>query len=435
MQNSKALTKIQSAIMIVVIVVAGIVGGVYFFLRPGSEPTSEVIRIGVCGDLDNYQGKGAWQAAILAAEQINADGGVLGRNFEIIAEDDDSETPPFDVVTATNALTKLITVDKVDFILSSGGVPIAFQDICADHNIIFFSQSMIDELAQRVADDYGRFKGFFRAGAGNVSSAVNGMADCLLTLREYTGFTKVATITLDHPVTKGIVSGMVASLNEQDFDIVYQGVFPAGTFDFSSYFAAVETAGAEVLVPMIPGPPSTPFVKEYYDRQSPVVVWGNVGLAQESDFWELSDGKCEFISFVGYPVISGYPLTSKTLPTREAYIERWGEIPIINAVSAYDLVRFILPDAIERAGTIESEALIEALEETDIETSLARRFVFTSAHDIMVGAAGPNRPGEDYLLVCLFQWQDGKQVPVYPKEIMEEAEATYKFPPWSGPWD
>jgi hypothetical protein len=100
-----------------------------------------------------------------------------------------------------------------------------------------------------------------------------------------------------------------------------------------------------------------------------------------------------------------------------------------------ELVRYILPEALKRAGTTETDSVIKALETTSIETSLARRFVFTSSHDIMIGAAGPNRPGEDYFMVCLFQWQSGKLVPVYPKEIMQEAGVTYKFPDWDGPWD
>jgi hypothetical protein len=98
-------------------------------------------------------------------------------------------------------------------------------------------------------------------------------------------------------------------------------------------------------------------------------------------------------------------------------------------------VRFILPDAVKRAGTTETEAVIKALEKTDVETSMARRFVFTSSHDVMIGAAGPNIPSEDYMLVCLFQWQNGTQAPVYPKQVMQEAGATYKYPNWPGPWD
>ena len=104
------------------------------------------------------------------------------------------------------------------------------------------------------------------------------------------------------------------------------------------------------------------------------------------------------------------------------------------SLATADLIRFILPDAIKRAGTTETEAVISTLEETDVETVLARHFIYTSTHDVFVGKAGPNIPTEDYLLVCLFQWQNGIQVPVYPSEIMEEAEATYTFPAWSGPW-
>jgi hypothetical protein len=137
------------------------------------------------------------------------------------------------------------------------------------------------------------------------------------------------------------------------------------------------------------------------------------------------------------PILSGYPLTNKTLPTREAYLQRWGTvIPGGSAVAAYDGIRFILPDAIKRAGTTETEAVIKTLENVNVETSMARHFVFTGSHDVMVGAGGPDNPAEDYVLRCYFQYQaDDTLVPVKPKTIMEEAGATYKYPPWHGPWD
>ncbi|MEJ2242902.1 MAG: hypothetical protein P8Y18_12315, partial [Candidatus Bathyarchaeota archaeon] len=93
----------------------------------------------------------------------------------------------------------------------------------------------------------------------------------------------------------------------------------------------------------------------------------------------------------------------------------------------------ILPDAIRRAGTSETNAVIAALETVDVETSLARHFIFTSSHDIMNSKAGEHPEG--YFFVGMFQWQDGVQVPVLPKEIMEEAGATYIVPDWPGPWD
>ena len=434
--NSKALTKIQSVALITVIVVAAVGGGVAYVLWSGQRAT-ETIKIGVCSDLDNFYGEATWQGAVLAAEQINAEGGVLGRNFEIVAEDDDTETAPGDIAVASNALTKLITVDKADYIIATAGsATLVFQDIAAEHRKILFSVGNInDELTQRVLDNYDKYKYYFRGGAGNATTATYAMVDSVLTIGNYTGFTKVAYLVEDAPVFKQVASGMEELLPEHGFDIVYRGIIPLATTDFTSYFAAIEAAGAEILVPVIITQTSASFVKEWYGRQSPFVVWGYLTLAMNSGFWELTEGKCEGVTFVGIPIIAGYPLTSKTVPTREAIIERWGDLPNGAAASAYDFVRFILPDAIKRAGTTETDAVIKALEETDVETSGARRFVFTFNHDIMIGPAGPNRPGEDYVLVCMFQWQNGTQVPVYPKEIKEEAGVTYTYPDWTGPWD
>jgi len=126
--------------------------------------------------------------------------------------------------------------------------------------------------------------------------------------------------------------------------------------------------------------------------------------------------------------MAGYPVTSKTLATINAFINRWGEGPSYTGTAAYDIIRFILPDAIERAKTLETESVIKALEEVDLETTTAPRFMFTDSHDIMFG------PGYD--IQIWFQWQEnGTGVPVYPRELKEETGATYTFPDWSGPWD
>ena len=48
----------------------------------------------------------------------------------------------------------------------------------------------------------------------------------------------------------------------------------------------------------------------------------------------------------------------------------------------------------------------------------------------------PNNSEEDYTVVMLVQWQaDGVMVPMYPAQIMKEAEATYTYPSWPDPRD
>lgn len=100
------------------------------------------------------------------------------------------------------------------------------------------------------------------------------------------------------------------------------------------------------------------------------------------------------------------------------------------AVTAYDCIRFILYDALERAHTTETEAVIKALEESDVETSLEESSKFISSHDHYFGSAS------ETAISIMLQWKaDGEKAIVYPKKIMEETSATYTYPPWSGPWD
>ena len=437
--DSRALTKIQSAALIGIILVGVVAVGTAYMIWNASLLPLENIVIGVCGDLDMGGGRSTLRGVTLAVEQLNAEGGILGRNITIVTEDDDSQTPPYDIARASNALTKLITVDKADFIIATGGststIAFSTQDICAEHKILVFTTQVgTDEFTQRVLDNYEKYKYVFRVHPNNASAAANGMLSDVITVGNYTGLTKVALLFQDFTTAKTAATYLNENLPEYGFEIVYDKLVSRTVTDFTSYFAAVEASGAEILVPYIAGDIGTAFVKEWYDRQSPTVVWGFIGEASESNFWNITEGKCDTISTVGSPVSSGYPLTSKTLPTREAYIQRWEEVPTGPAIGAYDAMRFILPDALKRAGTIETEAVIEELERTDVETSSARHFVFTSSHDVMVGSGTVDDPAEKYIVLLNLQWQDGAQVPVKPEAIMREAGVTYKYPSWQGPW-
>ena len=205
--DSKALTKIQSAALIAVIVVATVAGSLaYMFWVVPAQP-SENIRIGVSCDLDGPYGKGVWQAVMLAAEQVNAEGGILGKNLTVVAEDDDGDTA--DPVVATTALTKLVTADKADFVISDQlTLARVYQDICADHQKIYFSVgSSANEDTQRVVDNYERYKYFFRIWSPNSTSGIDGEFDSIRTLKEYSGFSKVAVLVEDIPTLKDIAAG------------------------------------------------------------------------------------------------------------------------------------------------------------------------------------------------------------------------------------
>jgi branched-chain amino acid transport system substrate-binding protein len=436
--DSKALTKIQSIFLIAIIIVAAVGGGVTYVLLSGEGQSSETIKVGVLADLDGFFGKLIWQGTVLAAEQINAEGGLLGRQIEVIGGDSDIESAigiP-DPVIINSALTKLLTVNKVDFIVGlAANQGFMIQELIAQHKKIFFDIGTTEDVyTQRVLEDYDSYKYYFRV-TFNATSMFQGLIYFLLYFRELTGLNKIGYLAEDVGWTIGITEGLDVVLPELGFDLVYKRISPRGEVDFSSYFAAAEAAGVEVLVPLIAFQ-AIPFVKEYHDRQSPMVISsGYLGSSIGSpEGWVNTDGKCEYIVVSSYAVDAGHPLTSKTLPFREEYSGRWSEIPISHAAPAYTILRYIIADAIRRTGTLEVNAVIDALETTSVETPNAKNFVFTPSHDPMMGG-DPNDPDAEYAIVMQFQWQNGKLVPIIPEWAMKEAGATYTFPDWLGPWD
>ena len=426
MFDSEALTKIQSLILITVIVVATVGGAAYIFLN-GEDESLDTIKIGVCADLDMTYGRDTLEGAVLAAEQINAEGGILGRQVEIISEDNDNKGLDSSKVSA--AMNRLIHVDNVDFIVGGGGgYYILMQDISAENKIIYMHTDLTSEImGERVLNDYEKYKYTF-INRENLKIIIDEEILSIVTLGDYTGFTNVGILADDLNWTRKHLDVYNYYLPEvYGFNIVYQGLVIPSVMDFTSYFTAMEEANVEILVTVLAGQNSIAFTKEWHDLELPFVVWGHNVKAQNTQYWESTEGKCVTTSIIANPFSTGYPITDKTIPTREAYFERWGHIPTWVGVEAYDAIRFTLPDAIERAGTIETEAVIEALEETDLYGA-GGRVVYTSSHFLM--------GGEGYRSLLVFQWQeDGSRVPVYPRYIMEEAGATYTYPPWPGPWD
>lgn len=80
-----------------------------------SGTSSETIKIGFVGPLTGElanMGENAQAAVQIAADELNAAGGVLGRKIEVVYEDDQCTG-----ATGANAISKLINVDKVVAVL------------------------------------------------------------------------------------------------------------------------------------------------------------------------------------------------------------------------------------------------------------------------------------------------------------------------------
>jgi branched-chain amino acid transport system substrate-binding protein len=102
------------------------------------------------------------------------------------------------------------------------------------------------------------------------------------------------------------------------------------------------------------------------------------------------------------------------------------EPPAVNS-SAYDSV-FILAQAIERAGSLDADKLVAALEQTDYKGVSGRIRFNKEQHTAIFGDKDPNETG----VAVVFQWQKDKtgtltRVPIYPDFV---AEGKILLPPW-----
>jgi branched-chain amino acid transport system substrate-binding protein len=435
--NSKAVTKIQTISLIAITLIALASGAVTYYFSSTPQP-KDPIRIGLCADLDSTVGLSYVAGATLAIEQINAAGGLQGRNLTLVSEDDDSMTPPYDVAVATNALNKLIAIDKADYIIAHSTFDLSYQDICSQQKKIFFS--LIDpkeNLTQRVIDNYEKYKYTFRGEyLANATTMDLAHVQSLAVLKNTTGFDKVGYLVIDNPTTRQqTLPYFESELPKLGYQIVYRSLFPLTTTDFTSYFAQAEAAQTQVLF-VIQGtvPGCAAIVNEWHNRESPMLLCGDMMGVPDYTFWNFTSGNTEYVLTKNVGLSLLYPITKETISVRDAFLSRWGEPMRASSASAYDVVKFFLAGAINRAGTTETEAVIKALEDTNADTVLTNNFRFTSDHDIYVEASGMVNLSHGTLLYLVIQWQNGIQVPIFPDSLRIAAGATLKYPPWMGPW-
>ncbi|MCJ7547976.1 MAG: ABC transporter substrate-binding protein, partial [Deltaproteobacteria bacterium] len=79
---------------------------------------AQTFKIGVIGPMKYVQGIGHWNGAVMAAEEINAEGGVQVGGQKMKIELVQADSNEFNSVTdATNAMERLVTRDKVNFVV------------------------------------------------------------------------------------------------------------------------------------------------------------------------------------------------------------------------------------------------------------------------------------------------------------------------------
>lgn len=397
-----------------------------------SSQKVEPIVIGAPIPRASTYGQNGERSMILAMEQINAAGGIKlgGKNRPIKLEivDTRDEEPGVPTSEVLLALEKLI-LDKKVKILAGGP---CMSECCLAALDLFPKYKVISIVNigcwtpgwhAKTGKDIATYKYSFRL-SGNVAYWIPNIVTLLNNIKEKYGFNKMYITVAEAAHCKAAAAAVEKGTVAGGWTIVGNEVHPLATTDFSMMLRDVRKSGAQVLFIWDHTPEALAMINQWQDLKIPATAIGFVGPTEDPVMWKQTGGKVAYlVEFAGEGgTLPGQEITALTKPYFDAFKKRWGDEPRgTGNVPSYTVLHLI-KDAIERAGTLDVDALVTAIEQTDMVTVGGRLRFDKTNHQAIYGT----NPKET-LMGQLLQWQDGKRVCIWPSLI---ASGEYKLPPW-----
>ena len=409
----------------------------------GGQEGAKKIKLGVIGPMTFVSGEGLLRGVSMAVDEVNQSGGVqVGKDkyqIDLVKADDNCLRS---VTDAVNAMERLVTVDKVDFVVGGYHSESVFaqQDVIADHKVLFIDTgSASPRQPARLAKNFDRYKYYFRIHVDSRQAALTILATSAMVadkIRKETGVKvpKVALLMEKLVWVEPIVKFCQAKLPKMGMEVVGVWRPSSVTTDLTAELTAIKNSGAHMVLEVASGPAGTIGPRQWGELKIPAALLGNNIPAMGGPHWKSTNGQCSYQ--LTNATAGAVEITPKTMPFYEAFVNRYGNLPVFNENSSYDAV-FVLKDAIEKAGTLKTEAVLKALEQTDY-VGVVGRIVFQPE-----GSKYPHqvKQGPGYMTMLGMQWRDGKQVIVWPDGLpvlgdkswagcQYKGTEEYELPPW-----
>lgn len=324
----------------------------------GSTPAadSKEIKIGgnfeLTGGVANY-GKQTMQGVQLAFKEANAAGGVLGKKLVLVTADNKSEPSE-----ATNAITKLITQDKVSLVIG----PVASSNVLAtlqvgeDNKIPVITPTGTNT---KITVDNGKVKPYaFRSCFIDPFQGTVMANFATKTLK-----VKTAVIYIDNSsdYSKGLAEAFEAQFIKNGGIIIGKEAFLQKDQDFKSTLTKIKVMNPETI-----------FIPAYYEEVGKIAKQAremgiNVPLIGTDGFDDPKVVEIAGAEALNNTFFSNHYSAQDTDPRIQkfvaAYKAEYGQEPNALAALGYDGALTVI-DSIKRANSIEPAKLREALEKT-----------------------------------------------------------------------
>lgn len=320
-----------------------------------SNAENEILVGGIyelTGSISSF-GQSARNGIELAFEEINSDGGVLGKTLKLVIEDNKSQQ-----ADSATAAQKLIQQNKVVALLGpvSSANTLAIAPIAQQAKIPLITGTSTSPETTQIGDYIFRTC-FIDPFQGKVMStfAIENLG------------VKTAAIMIDSSsdYSMGLAAVFKETFEAQGGKIVSEVAFSSGDTDFNTILTTVKNAKPEAV-----------FIPAYYDTVGLILdqAKNNVGFGDETQFlgvdgwdsptlFELAGDSANGGYFSNHysPEIDSPEVQSFV----EAYKKKYNAVPDALAALCYDAA-YVLAEAIEKSGTADPAAIRDALAKTDI---------------------------------------------------------------------
>ena len=336
-----------------------IVGVFLVFTLVGIGTAADTIKLGVAGphsgDLASY-GIPTVKAAELVVKKINAKGGVMGKQVELLVEDDVCKPE-----IATNTATKLVS-EGVDVVLGHicSGATKAALGIYKDANKIAMSPSATNPALTQSGD----YPNFYRTIASDDAQAQLEVDFALNILKAK----KIAVLHDKGDYGKGLAE-FAKSFLEKDPRakvVLFEGVTP-GAVDYSAVVQKIKQSGADAVIFGGYHPEASKIVTQMRKKKMKTTFVSDDGVKDDT-FIKVAGQYAEGVYATGPKDLSSNAMYNEAV---EEHRKAYGEDPGAFYPQAYAATLALL-NAIEKAGSTDYDALRKALQTNDVDTPLGK---------------------------------------------------------------
>ncbi len=342
----------------------------------GQVRAEEPIRI---GELNSYKAQPAflepyrkgWE---LALEEVNAEGGALGRRLEIVSRDDNAN--PGDAVRVAE---ELVSREKVDVLFGTflSHIGLAVTDFARQRKVFFLaSEPLTDKITWA---DGNRYTWRLRPSTYMQTAMLVPQA---LELRKK----RWAVVYPNYEYGQSAVETFKKLMKAQQPDIEFVGEQAPGLgrVDAGAVVQALADAKPDAIFNVLFGADLTKFVREGNTRE----------LFKDRSVVSLLTGEPEYLDPLkdeapqGW-IVTGYPWYGIDTPAHakflDAYRKRWNDYPRLGSIVGYMSVKS-LAAAIRKAGSTDTDKLIAAFAGLELESPFGPMTYRAVDHQATMGA-------------------------------------------------